>query len=176
MPLLLAPTIGRASPAPTKMRRILPPPPRPSTAASMLQLVIHQPRQRGALPAVPFNPLLAGQRPEAGEVLAAGAHLKKLKSESLMFEAASNSGTQVLPGAPVENLQEGEYIEGERKANIIFRLCFAIATKKHPAPALSCTCRTHGRICGRAIPLQRIFSAGGRHGIWDRPGRRGELA
>jgi len=99
--------------------------PRASTATTMFELVIHKARQRGALAAVPLVPFLAGKGPEAGEVLAASAHLKKLKSESLMFEAASDSGTRVIHGAPVENLQEGMYAKGETKANIIFRLSFA---------------------------------------------------
>jgi hypothetical protein len=72
----------------------------------MLELVVHQLGQRGALPAVPLGPLLAGKRPEAGEVLAAGAYLEKLKSESLMFDTASDSQTRDVHGAPVENLRE----------------------------------------------------------------------
>jgi hypothetical protein len=64
----------------------------------MLDLMIHQPRQRGALPTVPLLALLAGQRPESGEVLVAGAHLEKLKSKSLMFDAASDSRTKIVPG------------------------------------------------------------------------------
>jgi len=75
----------------------------------MLEFVVHQSRQRGALPAVPLIPLLAGNGPETGEVLAAGAHLKKLKGKSLMFEAANDSQTRIAHGAPVENLQEGAY-------------------------------------------------------------------
>jgi len=93
----------------------------------MLELVVHQPRQRGALPAIPLVPLQTGKGPEAGEVLAAGAHLEKLKSESLMFDAACDTQTRVVHGAPVEILQEREYPNGERKANIIFRFVFALA-------------------------------------------------
>jgi hypothetical protein len=62
----------------------------------MFEFVVHKARQRGALTAVPFVPLLAGKRPKAGEVLAAGAHLEKLKGESLMFEAASDSRARVV--------------------------------------------------------------------------------
>lgn len=91
----------------------------------MLELVIHQLRQRGALPAVPFGAFLGAEGTEPGKVLAAGAHLKKLKSESLMFNAACDSQTRDGHGAPVENLQERQYGKGERKANIIFRFVFA---------------------------------------------------
>jgi hypothetical protein len=54
----------------------------------MLQFVIHQLRERGALPAVPLGLLFAANAAQPGKVLAAGAHLKKLKCESLMFDAA----------------------------------------------------------------------------------------
>ena len=86
----------------------LPQLPRLSTGAAMIELVVHQLGQRLPLPAVQFGPFLAGQGAEAGEVLDAGAHLQKLKSESLMFEAAGDSGARVVHRTPVENLQEGE--------------------------------------------------------------------
>jgi len=79
----------------------------------MRELVIHQPRQRGAFPAIPFIPLLAAKGPKPGEILAAGANLEKLKGESLMFGAAGNSGTRVVHGAPVENLA-GETLRERR--------------------------------------------------------------
>jgi hypothetical protein len=98
----------------------------------MLHLVIHQLRQRGALPAVQLVPLPVVHGAETGEVLAARAHLKELKSESLMFDAAGNSQTRVVHRAPVENLQGPQYAKGETKANTIFRLTFAIALFESP--------------------------------------------
>jgi hypothetical protein len=59
-----------------------------STVAAMLQFVIHQLRQRRALPAVPLGLLFVADAPQPGQVLPPGAHLKKLKCESLMFNAA----------------------------------------------------------------------------------------
>jgi len=91
----------------------------------MLEFVVYQLRQRGALPAVQFGPLLAAEGAQPGEVLDTGAHLEKLKSESLMFDAACDSDSRLGHGAPVENLQEPQYARGERKANTIFRLVFA---------------------------------------------------
>ena len=58
-----------------------------STAAPMLQLVIDQPRQRRLLPPVPLGLLFPGQSAQPREVLAAGAQLKQLEFESLMFDA-----------------------------------------------------------------------------------------
>jgi len=54
----------------------------------MLQFVIHQLRQRGTLPPVPLGLLFAADAAQPGQVLPSGAHLKKLKCESLMFDAA----------------------------------------------------------------------------------------
>jgi hypothetical protein len=98
----------------------------------MLHLVVHQLRQRGALPAVQFRPFPAAYISETGEVLAARAHLKKLKSESLMFDATGNSQTRMVHGAPVENLRAPHYVKGETKANIIFRLTFALPLPEPP--------------------------------------------
>ena len=54
----------------------------------MLQFVIHQLRQRRALSPVPLGLLFAADAAQPGQVLPSGAHLKKLKCESLMFNAA----------------------------------------------------------------------------------------
>jgi hypothetical protein len=71
--------------------------------------------------------------------LAARAHLKKLKSESLMFDATGNSQTRVVHGAPVEILRAPHYVKGETKANIIFRLTFAYSRFGNPYPFPFCS-------------------------------------
>jgi len=73
---------GNATPGfPSALQRL-------STVAAMLQFVIHQLRQRCALPAVPLGLFFAADAAKPGQVLPSGAHLKKLKCESLMFNAA----------------------------------------------------------------------------------------
>ena len=54
----------------------------------MLQFVIHQLRQCRALPPVPFSLFFAADAAQPGQILPPGAHFKKLKCESLMFNAA----------------------------------------------------------------------------------------
>jgi hypothetical protein len=89
----------------------------------MLKLVIHQLPQSFAFAAVQFGPLRAGQGAEAGEVLDAGAHFKKLESKSLMLDAASDSGPRGDHGAPVENLTGGRVRQGRIKSKYYFSLC-----------------------------------------------------
>ena len=73
---------GNATPGfPSALQRL-------STDTAMVQFVIHQLRQRCALPPVPLGLLFAADAAQPGQVSPPGAHLKKLKSESLMFNTA----------------------------------------------------------------------------------------
>lgn len=54
----------------------------------VFQIVIHQSGQRRPLPPVPLQPLFPALRPQASQILPAGAHLEQLKFESLMLYPA----------------------------------------------------------------------------------------
>jgi len=96
----------------------------------MRQIVVDEAGHRGAFAAVPFRAFIAAEGAQAGQVLAAGANLKQLKRESLMFGAGENSGTKVWHGAPVENLQGRRYVKGEQKANSIFAWCSPVGLSR----------------------------------------------
>jgi hypothetical protein len=86
----------------------------------MVEFVVHQLRQRCALAAVQFIPLVAGQGAEAGEVPDAGAHFQKLESKSLMLDAAGDRGARVDHGAPVENPDRRESTAKANKKQTLF--------------------------------------------------------
>ena len=64
----------------------------------MLQVVVDQPRQRRLFPTIPFCALRPAQPPQPSQVLPASTHFQQLKLESLMFDAAENTGPRVAHG------------------------------------------------------------------------------